>query len=73
MIGLWFLQNEDFPAANHHKNLVARFQAQRYASLRRDYDLVLRGKPHSGDSSQIVDNSEVAVWGPPYLIIPCRI
>src|ERR1035441_6934317 len=41
MIGLWLLQDKDFPTANHHKNLVAGLQAQRFASLTRDYDLIL--------------------------------
>jgi len=44
MIELWFSQDEDFPAPNHHKNLVARFQGQRFASLTWDHDLVFRGK-----------------------------
>jgi hypothetical protein len=35
MIGLGLSQDEEFPASNNHKNLVARFQAQRLASLTR--------------------------------------
>ena len=42
MIRLWFLQNEDSPAANHHKNLVAGLHAQRFAGFTPDHDLILR-------------------------------
>jgi hypothetical protein len=42
LIGPWFFQSNDSPASNDdEKNFVAGFQAQRFSSLTRDYNLVL--------------------------------
>jgi hypothetical protein len=42
MIGLRFLQDQDFSApSNNHKNLVAGFETERLAGLSRDHNLIL--------------------------------
>jgi hypothetical protein len=42
MIGLWLSKDDRVVSADQHKELVAGFQAQGFASLARNHDLVLR-------------------------------